>query len=154
MQKQFVVTLSFQLIRADFQETSKLFCNYYWVIVRLPILLESLQMLDMYGYVSTAQHFSPAARTGFQNGYSFFWKMSIHSSQRGLVFTKWFCFFGGGTFTDGFMCWTTLQNGFDVFSENEKKLIFFQGILLNGFIFFWIWPEVGVAFYKMVLVLF
>ena len=63
-----LVTLSFQLIRADFQETSKLFCNITGVIVRLPILLESLQMLDMYGYVSTAQHFSPAARTGFQNG--------------------------------------------------------------------------------------
>ena len=45
-------------------------------------------------------------------------------------------FFLGGTFADGFMCWTALQNGFDVFSEKLKNLIFFQGILLNGFICF------------------
>ena len=35
------------------------------------------------------------------------------------------------------------------FQKNEKHLIFFHGILLNGFIFFFeIWPEVGVAFTK------
>ena len=35
------------------------------------------------------------------------------------------------------------------FQKNEKTPDFFQGILLNGFIFFWgIWPEVGVAFTK------
>ena len=58
-------------------------------------------------------------------------------------------FFWGGTFTDGFMCWTTLQTGFDVFSEKWKTPDFFQGILLNGFIFFGgIWPGIGACFTK------
>ena len=49
-----------------------------------------------------------------------FWKMPIHRSQVGLVLQNGLVFLVGDMFTDGFMCWTTLQNGF-VFSEKWKN---------------------------------
>ena len=83
-----------------------------------------------------------------------FWKMSIHSSQIGLVLQNGFVFFWGGTFTDGFMCWTTLQNGFDVFQKNEKHQ-FFSRNTTKWFYIFWadLARDWGLL-YKMVLVLF
>ena len=40
-------------------------------------------------------------------------------------------FFGGGIFTDGFISWTSLQNGLFYSRQNEKTPDFL-GTLLNG----------------------
>ena len=82
-----------------------------------------------------------------------FWKMSIHSSQIGLVLQNGFAFLGG-TFTDGFMCWTTLQNGFDVFSEKWKTPIFSRNTTKWFYIFWGDLARDWGLLYKMALVLF
>ena len=74
--------------------------------------------------------------------------MSIHSSQIGLVLQNGFVFFGGELSQMG-LCAEQLYKMVLMFFQKNEKHLFFQGILLNGFIFFWgIWPGIGACFTK------
>ena len=80
--------------------------------------------------------------------------MSIHSSQIGLVLQNGFVFFGGELSQMG-LCAEQLYKMVLMFFQKNEKHLFFQGILLNGFIFFLgdLARDWGLL-YKMVLVLF
>ena len=54
-----------------------------------------------------------------------FWKMSIHSSQVGLDLQNGFVFWRE-IFTDGFISWTSLQNGLFFFQTKWKNTWFFR----------------------------